>query len=218
MRTPIVAGIVLLGVLGPPLPRIAYAQNTHRDPKGRFAIDLPPGFKPATEQLGRISVFHGEDVQLFVSAVTGSSDLGRLWRTALDDFTGPGVPPPPAESVSDLELNGNPARLAWYTFDTGSDGTKTPYTALLGAIVLRGSGTGVVCFALLNEKAAARWGEPLRGTFRSIRLPGPPVISGTGDAAKPPVWAAAAEEASSPSPIENRYDVPPLPKGEGAKG
>jgi hypothetical protein len=179
MRTPIISGLVMLGWLGLPLPWIAQAQNTHQDPQGRFAIDLPPGFKLTSEQLGRILVFQGDDAQLFVSAVAGSSDLDRLWRFALDDFTGPGVPAPPAESVSDLEVNGNPARLAWYTFDPGSDGTRAPYTALLGAVVLRASGTGVVCFAVLNEKAAGRWGDALRGAFRSIRLPGPPVIGAT---------------------------------------
>jgi hypothetical protein len=178
MRGSLIAGFALIGWLGLPLLRVAHAQNVHQDPRGRFSIDLPPGFTLASQHLDRIYVFEIPEARLLVSVVPGASDRERLWRSALDDFTGPGVPSPTAEFVSDLELNGNPARLAWYVFDAGLEGAKMPYTVLLGAVVLRDSGTGVVCFSLLHAKAADRWGDPLRAAFRSIRVPGAPVISG----------------------------------------
>jgi hypothetical protein len=179
MRKPIIAAVMVSGWLGLPLLRMAHAQNVHRDPRGRFSITLPPGFKLSAQETDRTYVFELADARLIVSVAPGTTDRDRLWRTALADFTGPGVPAPPAESVSDLEVSGNPARVAWYTFESSAEGTKWSYTALLGAVVMRESGTGVVCFCLLNERAAARWGDPLREAFRSIRVPGPPVISGT---------------------------------------
>jgi hypothetical protein len=112
-----------------------------------------------------------------VAAVTGKSDRDQLWRAALDEFTGPGVPPPPAESVTDLDVNGNPARVARYTFETEGGGMKVSFTVLLSAVLLQGTGTGVTCFTLLNEKAAGRWGEPILQAFRSVRLPVPVVTS-----------------------------------------
>lgn len=177
MRKSLIAGVALLGWLGPPLPRTAYAQNVFQDPRGRFSIDLPPGFALSSERVERSFVFQVADARLFVSVMPGPGDRDGLWRSALDDFTGPGVPPPPAESVSDLEVNGNPARIAWYAIDAGGEGTKVPYIVLLGAVVSRGSGTGVVCFCLLNERAARQWGDALRKAFGSIRVPGPPVVS-----------------------------------------
>jgi hypothetical protein len=178
MRDSFIAGVLLIGGLGLPLSPMAYAQNVHQDPRGRFSIELPPGFTLASQHLDRIYVFEIPDARLLVSVVPGASDRERLWRSALDDFTGPGVPFPPAEFVSDLEVNGNPARQAWYVFDAGHEGANMPYTVLLGAVVLRDSGTGIVCFSLLHGKAAARWGDPLRAAFRSIHVPGAPVISG----------------------------------------
>jgi hypothetical protein len=41
----------------------------------------------------------------------------------------------------------------------------------------RGSETGLVYFALLNDKAAERWGDPLRQAFHTIRAPGAVISS-----------------------------------------
>ncbi|MDH3497936.1 MAG: hypothetical protein OER21_14335 [Gemmatimonadota bacterium] len=177
MRTSLIAGVALIGWLGSPLPRVASAQDVFQDPRGRFSIDLPPGFTLSSEQLDRIYVFQIPDARLFVSVAPGTRDLDRLWRLALDDFTGAGVPPPPAEAVTDLEVNGNPARMAWYGFDIGDGRAKVSYTVLLGAVVLQDGGMGVVCFSMLNDRAADQWGDRLRQAFRTIRVAGAPVIS-----------------------------------------
>ncbi len=176
MRTSLIAGVALIGWLGLPLPRVASAQDVFQDPRGRFSIDLPPGFTLSSEQLDRMFIFQVPDARLFVCVVSGARDRDRLWRTALDDFTGAGVPPPPAELVTDLEVNGNPARMAWYGFDSGDEGSTVSYTVLLGVVVLQDSGTGVVGFSMMNDRAADQWGDALRKAFRSIRVAGAPII------------------------------------------
>jgi hypothetical protein len=69
-----------------------------------------------------------------------------------------------------------PARLARYRFDSGSGATNVSFTALLGAVWLRGRGTGVVCFSLLTDRAADRWGDALEAAFHSLRTPGAAAI------------------------------------------
>lgn len=193
MRTHIVAGLVGLMALG---ARPLAAQNTHQDPLGRFAIDLPAGFKLQSEQLDRVYVFERSGTRIMLYVATEVSDRDAVWASALEAFTSQTVPVPPEGTVFDMDVNGNPARLAQYAFDVESGGKTVKLTSRLGVVMLEGTETGLAYMALLNEKTLKPYGEPTVQAFYSIRLPGAPLTGATAPVAatvKPPAPAAGQE-------------------------
>jgi len=172
------------------------AQNTHQDPLGRFAIDLPAGFKLASEQLDRVYVFDRGGTKIMLFVVTEASDRDAVWASALESFTGKSVPVPPAGAVFDMDVNGNPARLAQYGFDVDNNGKNVRLTGRLGAVLLEGTETGLAYLAMLNDKTLKQYGEATVTAFYSIRLPGAPMTGATEPVAatvKPPAPAAGQE-------------------------
>jgi hypothetical protein len=155
------------------------AQNTHQDPLGRFAIDLPAGFKLQTEQLDRIYVFARSATRIMLLVVTDVTDRDAVWANALESFTGKSVQAPPEGAVFDMDVNGNPARLAQYAFDLDNNGKNVRVTGRLGVVMLEGTETGLAYLALLNEKDVKQYGEPTVQAFNSIRLPGAPMTGAT---------------------------------------
>jgi hypothetical protein len=188
-----IAGLVGFTTLG---ARPLAAQNTHQDPLGRFAIDLPAGFKLQTEQLDRIYVFERSATRIMLVVVTDVSDRDAVWANAVESFTGKTVQPPPDGTVFDMDVNGNPARLAQYTFDVDNNGKSIRVTGKLGVVMLEGTETGLGYLALLNEKDVKQYGEATVQAFNSIRLPGAPMTGASAPVAavvKPPAPAAGQE-------------------------
>jgi len=198
MRGRIIVAALGLGLLGA-LP-IA-AQNTYQDSQARFAIDLPAGFSLASEQLGLVYLFKKGSAMIMLSIKEDAADRNDVWDYALGCL-GKGTPPPPEGTIFDMDVNGNPARWAKYSYEQDVErGKKVPLTANLGAVLLEGTETGIMYMMLLNEKMLKPYSEAAVQAFNSIRLPGAPLTGATAPVAakvKPPAVQAEQEAAAAP--------------------
>jgi hypothetical protein len=210
VRRYMVAGIVAVGSLASLVAPPVAAQNTHQDPLGRFAIDLPAGFRLTKEQLDRFYVFEKSGVQVMLFVVTDVTARDAAWEEALDAFTGETVKPPPADAVMDMDVNGNPARLAQYAFEVESGGKQVTLTGKLGVVTLEGTETALGFMTLLNKNTVKQYADPMVQAFYSIRLPGAPMTGATE-----PVAAAvqASEGAGAASTFEHPLAVLTIPAG-----
>jgi hypothetical protein len=223
VRRLVLTGIAAVLTLLAAGTRPAAAQNTHQDPLGRFAIDLPEGFKLINEQLDRVYVFERSGVRIVLFIATDVADRDAVWAGTLESFTGATVPVPPPDSVKDMEVNGNPARLAQFTFSVESGGKTVVLAGKLGAVMLEGTGTGVGFMAMFAEKLTKQIGAPLTQSFYSIRLPGAPMTGATAPvAAALPGQAAPGQvieipTAAAPTAFEHPLVTLTIPPGWTAK-
>jgi hypothetical protein len=229
VRTHLVVAIAGLLSLMSLDARPVAAQNTHQDPLGRFAIDLPTGFKLINEQLDRVYVFERSGVRIVLFVATDVADRDAVWASAIESFTGQTVPVPPPEVVQDMEVNGNPARLAQFTFPVESGGKTVELAGKIGAVMLEGTETGLAFMAMFSTNLVKQLGEPMVQAFYSIRLPGAPMTGATAPvAATLPGQAAPGQvievpTAAAPTTFEHPLAVLSIPvgwtatAGEGAK-
>lgn len=175
--------LLFLMVAGPGL-----AQKTYADPQGRFAIDLPEGwknlpFKPAPTNRDAVSIFEGDGVSFLIGFSPGVGDPGKLVEQAayplrhLELYLDGGL--------SGLSVNGHEAR--WGVLRTRLD----PGMVILCGSVALGRDGAYLNFTTRLEKPASLRAKVER-SFRTLRLPGE-IVSPAGEA-KPvdaPSWLTA---------------------------
>ncbi len=190
-RSAVFAAAVLVLLASPTL-----AQTTHEDPLGRFALDLPSGWKLVSQQLDMVYQFERGGAKIILYVMDGVADRAKAFRDAVGMFTGEMPPPPPPDTpVYDLVTNGNGARQMQYTFQAAAGNKQVPLTLFLGTITLEGANMSVSFMAMLNEQGRKQWEGPVAQSFRSIRMRGSSV---TG--ASEPVLVANPFVAESDAP------------------
>jgi hypothetical protein len=214
MRTPFLAAAAALVLAAPP----STAQTTHEDPQGRYAMDLPAGWKLVSEQLDQVYQFAEGDAKIIVYVQSGTADRVAAFQGALEAFCGPALEPPPAGTVFDLDVNGSPARQAHYTFQAASGNRRVPLTVFMGSVALAGTEVSVSFAAILNDNARKKWDAQIPGVFHSIRMVGAPVIAATEPVAvtheaPTPAPAPAAAAAAPASTFEHALVTLDIPAG-----
>jgi hypothetical protein len=89
---------------------------TWKEPQGRFAIDLPTGWRPEPQTEALVFVFKGEGQSIIIEWVPLLSDPDKLLEKALTTVQDSGMPFPALDgSVTEMTINGLPARWGVYT-------------------------------------------------------------------------------------------------------
>lgn len=150
----------------------AAAQSTFTDMEGRFALDLPKGWQIQNQQTDIWTFGRSGAPMIIVQFVRGAADR----QAAFDQATmvmlqANGYAMPPADSLRDLEINGNAARRAIFPLSVTAGANTVVLTTFLGSAVLEG-GEGAVTFASFAGPQHGKYLAELGTAFESIRLPG----------------------------------------------
>ena len=128
-----------------------YAGNTFDDPKGRFSIDLPEGWKLTPQTDKDVYVFKGGDNNSIIMEYNaGAENSPELFQQAIDAFEASGLPnPSPVDKIMDLTVNAHPARWGAYTGEMEYGSVKVRLYGMLGSVFL---GEGGVYFLAIMSK------------------------------------------------------------------
>lgn len=154
----------------------AYAANTYEDLSGRFAIDLPEGWKLQPQTNENAYIFKGSGHQsIIIGYEASASDLDSLFNDAVDIFRDALPDAALQGDITDLKVNNNPAR--WATYSTEKEveveasgrkvKVKVPMFVLTGAAALKDGGLYFVSY--LNSDDKEKMGKTLEKAFYSIR-------------------------------------------------
>lgn len=183
---------------------IGRAQTTYEDPQGRFAVDLPKGWKfqpllPAAQTNDLVSDFQGDGKSISIVYCPGIDDPAKLIQQAKIQFRFLNVVF--EGDVKEMTLNGHPARQGVL---------KTPLDP--GMVILCGGvalgENGLYYFSVMRDKDIAIKGS-IEKSLVTIRLPGEAVTgAGATKSVSPP-----PPEASSPTPWKSDLVSLTLPPG-----
>jgi len=117
---PVVLGVCLVLVMA----GSGLAANTYTDLKGRFALDLPEGWKMKSSPAEGLFVFEGPSGETMILRYDEEAkDADKLMQSAVETFRGSGPPNAALEgTVKEMTVNKSPARWAIYagTVDAGT--------------------------------------------------------------------------------------------------
>ncbi|HWR71811.1 MAG TPA: hypothetical protein VN604_01435 [Nitrospirota bacterium] len=193
---------------------IAHAANTFEDPKGRFAIDLPSGWKLAPQTDETVYVFKGDDMSIIIEYDPTQGDAGALFAKGVTTLKASGLPnASPAEEIKDLTVNGNNARAGLHADEVAYGSLKVKLYGMLGSVVLKKG--GISFLTILGDSSLKKMRGTIETAFHSVRNPGQ-AVTGAADI-KPAVLTAAASAKSAavgpPGVFEHQYLTLTLPAG-----
>jgi hypothetical protein len=166
--------VVLLGSSG-----LSVASNTFEDPKGRFAIDLPEGWKLDPQKDESVYVFKGDDSSIIIeySSTTGKRDA--LFLNGMNTLKASGLANASAVGdAKDMKVNDNEARLGLYSDEVTYGAIKVKLYGLLGSVALKEG--GLYFLSILNDTTLKSLRGILEKSFYSIRNVGQ-AVSGSSD-------------------------------------
>jgi len=206
--------LALLSV--PQVSAAASVTNTsYEDLSGRFALNIPDGWKLVQEQFNMLYIFgkSGSSVKLILMYSDGVSDIAELFSEAVDLATGSGLTPPTPGSVADMTLNGSPARWAEYTSDVTADKKTARLHVYAGAVISPEHQGGISFFVSMSPKDYEKLGDPLRASWESLRLHGKP-LTGAGEVAEVDASTVRiAKKTLEASVLEHKLITVSLPAG-----
>ena len=193
---------------------IAHAANTFEDPKGRFVIDLPPGWKLAPQTDETVYVFKGDDMSIIIEYDPAQSDAGALFAKGVTTLKASGLPNAlPAEEIKDLTVNGNNARAGLHADEVVYGSVKVKLCGLLESVSLKKG--GIYLLTILGDSSLKKNRGAIEAAFHSVRNPGQ-AVTGAADI-RPAVLTAAAPAksaaAGTPGVFEHQYLTLTLPAG-----
>ncbi len=165
---PVVFGVCLVLVMA----GSGLAANTYTDLKGRFAFDLPEGWKMNSSTADRLFIFKGGSGETMILMYDEEAkDVDKLVETAAQTFKDSGAPNAVLEgTVKKLTVNTSPARWAIYAGTVDAGTVKVKMFGVVGAVALKDGG-GLFMVNILNESWRSKWEKQLEKTFQSIRTP-----------------------------------------------
>lgn len=198
---------------------ISMAKVPYEDLSGRFALDLPEGWKLVKEQFNSLYIFgkDGGGVKLILVYSDGVSDIAALFSDAVDLATGSGLTSPTPGSVADMTLNGSPARWAEYPCDIAAGKKTARLHVFVGAVLSPEHQGGVSFFVSMAAKDYEKLGDPLRASWESLRLYGKP-LTGVGQVAEVDAGSVQiAKKIPEASVLEHKLITVSLPAGWAAE-
>jgi len=189
-----------------------YAANTFEDPKGRFAINLPDGWKiqPQTDQ--NVYVFKGGDKSIILEYNPTLNEAGALFAQGLNTLKVSGLPnAAPAEEIKDLTVNNNKARMGVYADEIAYGSIKVKLYGFLGSVAL-GKG-GVYFLSILNEGSLKEMRGALEKSFQSVRNAGQAVTGARDIAPASTKSPSRSTPAGGPSVFTHQYLTLTMPPG-----
>ena len=166
--------VVLLGGTGSSI-----AANTFEDPKGRFSIDLPDGWKldPQTDE--SVYVFKGGDSSIILEYSSTTSERGALFLSGMNTLKASGLANASSvDDAKDMKVNNNKARLGLYSDEIAYGSIKVKLYGLLGSIELKEG--GLYFLSVLNDTTLKTMRGALDKSFYSIRNVGDAVTGASG--------------------------------------
>lgn len=197
----------------------ALAQNTYEDLEGRFALDLPEGWKMTQEQFNLVYQF-GSDASsaaMMIVYSEGATDLEELFRDQVENLTGAGYAEPPPGSVVDMTLNGCRARWTEYASPMDIGGVSIEMFAYAAAVVSDEDQAGVGFLTFMNADEKGKVGEALRTSFETLRLHGRPLTGVSDVVSVDAAMAAKPPEPTGPSSFEHELVALDFPSGWSAE-
>jgi hypothetical protein len=141
------------------------------DPKGRFSIDLPEGWQLAPQTEDTVFVFQGEGSSVIVQYLPTIGEAEALFANGMTMLKDSGLPnASPAEEIRDLEVNGNEARLGFFSDEVAYGGVTVQLYGLLGSVALNEG--GLYLLSILNDTTRETIRAKAERAFHSIRNPG----------------------------------------------
>jgi hypothetical protein len=136
--------------------------------RGRFVIDLPEGWQLDPQTDTRVYVFKGDDKSIIMEFVANTNDAEALLNKGVGMLRMSGLENPVLEGqLTELTVNGNPARWGAYKSDMKVGKMTITLYGLLGGVSL--GENGVYYLAIINKSDLAAWKEPFEKAFQSIR-------------------------------------------------
>ncbi len=195
---------------------IAHAANTFEDPKGRFAIDLPSGWKLAPQTDETVYVFKGDDMSIIIEYDAALNDAGALFAKGVNTLKASGLPnASPAEEIKDLTVNDNTARAGLHADEVVYGSVKVKLYGLTGSVSLKKG--GVYFLSIMGDASLRKMRGVMETSFHSVRNPGQ-ALTGARNVRPAVIAAPAAAPAKgaatdSPGVFEHQYLTLTLPAG-----
>ncbi len=150
----------------------AFAGNAYTDLKGRFAFDLPDGWKFDSTPAEGAFVFKGTSAEtMMVMYSEDAKDPDKLLQSAAETFKDSGGQNTVLEGpVREMTVNKSPAKWALYSAIIDAGKMKVKLFGAMGAVAMKDGG-GMYMMTILNETSRKKWEKQLEKTFQSIRVP-----------------------------------------------
>jgi hypothetical protein len=182
------------------------------DPKERFSIDLPEGWQLAPQADDSVFVFQGEGSSIIIQYLPTTGEADTLFANGMTMLQGSGLPnASPAEEIQDLEVNGNPARLGFFSDEVAYGGVKVKLYGLLGSVALNQG--GLYLLSILNDTTRKTIRAKAEQSFRSIRSPGQEVTGVREVAVTEADAFSTRKPAGTPGVFEHELMTLTLPPG-----
>ncbi|MEK6699840.1 MAG: hypothetical protein AABZ10_12460, partial [Nitrospirota bacterium] len=155
---PVVFGVCLVLVVA----GSGLAANTYTDLKGRFAFDLPEGWKMNSSTADRLFIFKGGSGETMILMYDEEAkDVDKLVEAAAQMFKDSGVPNAVLEgTVKKLTVNKSPARWAIYAGTVDAGTVKVKMFGVVGAVAMKDGG-GLFMVNILNDSGRSKWEKQL---------------------------------------------------------
>lgn len=150
----------------------AFAGNAYTDLKGRFAFDLPDGWKFDSSPAEGAFAFKGTSAEtMMVMYDEEAKDPDKLLQSAAEMFKGSGGQNTALEGpVREMTVNKSPAKWAMYSAIMDAGQIKVKLFGAAGGITMK-EGGGLWMLTILNETSRKKWEKELQKTFQSVRMP-----------------------------------------------
>lgn len=146
-----------------------YAANTFIEPKGRFAIDLPAGWKLQPQTDEKVYVFKESADSIIMEYFDGALSREELFQKGVATI-GFSMPTAAVQGdILDKKINSNPARWGIYRDTLLVGKTKVVLYGLLGSLSLKKG--GLYFLVIVNEQTLKAKQKMFEETFQSIRDP-----------------------------------------------
>jgi hypothetical protein len=182
------------------------------DPKGRFSIDLPEGWQLAPQTEDTVFVFQGEGSSVIVQYLPTIGEAEALFANGMTMLKDSGLPnASPAEEIRDLEVNGNEARLGFFSDEVAYGGVTVQLYGLLGSVALNEG--GLYLLSILNDTTRETIRAKAERAFHSIRNPGQEVTGVREVAVTEADAFSTRKPAGTPGVFEHELLTLTLPPG-----
>lgn len=190
------------------------AQSAYEDLEGRFALELPAGWKLDQEQFGILYQFGSKGgASLMITYNEGETEMASLFADQVEYLTSSGYRPPPPNSVVTMTLNGCPAQWAEYESPMEVEGIELEMFAFAGAVLSDEDDAGVGFMAFMSVADEKKMGDDIRNVWESLRLHGRPATGVTDVASGSYEDTVKAAAPASPSTFEHELVSLNLPAG-----
>lgn len=191
---------------------VARPAGAFEDPKGRFSIDLPEGWQLAPQTDDSVFVFQGEGSSIIIQYLPTTGGAETLFANGMAMLKASGLPnASAAEATRDLEVNGNPARLGFFSDEVAYGGVKVQLYGLLGSVALNQG--GLYLLSILNDATRKTIRAKAERSFQSIRNPGQEVTGVREVEVAEADASSTREPAGAPGVFEHEWLTLTLPRG-----